>query len=96
MIFEMCSVQCPPLGYCQNTACFQSSVVGDSTSGRRLEPSVQSRLLFDISGQSSRAGKPAASTRVGKMSTNSTRAGVRRPGSVDPGRLRSRGAWVAT
>ena len=96
MILLMCSVHFPPLGYCQKTACFQSSVVGSSTSGRRLEPSVQSRLLFDISGQRSRAGKPAASTRVGKMSTNSTRAGVLRPASVAPGRLSSRGAWVAT
>ena len=62
----------PSLGYCQNTDDFHSDDSGSSRRGNKLEPSVQSRDAFDISGQTSRDWNPVASTRVGKMSTNST------------------------
>ena len=40
---------------------------------RRLIPSLQTETFLEFSGHFSRPGSPAASTRVGKMSTNSTR-----------------------
>ena len=44
-----------------------------STSLRRLIPSRHTETFLEFSGHFSRLGRPAASTRVGKMSTNSTR-----------------------
>ena len=46
-----CSVIEAPLGYCQNTALFQSDLSGSSINGIKLEPSVQSMEEFDGSGQ---------------------------------------------
>ena len=51
MAFFKCSVIEDPLGYCQNTALFQSDLSGSSINGIKLEPSVQSMEEFDGSGQ---------------------------------------------
>ena len=87
------------LGYCQNTEDFHWANSGSSRRGIRLAPSVQSTEVLDIMGQMSRGWNPVASTRVGKMSTNSTSLLVLKlelDASEACGMAKMRGAWLAT
>ena len=59
-------------------------------------PSLQIGTSREYSGHFSSAGRPAASTRVGRMSTYSTRFSENMDCSVTPGTWSSMGALWAT